>query len=354
MAREVVAAIEALLDDATRKLRARVTIQGRAQGHLFDSEQRATHGLAWLATYVEAIRQLTSYAERLHGAGRLGESEELLVRIGIGEYLAQISGGIAMSQGEIARLADIGLSAADVAARWTAALDKLIADRTLSTANRIWAVSGKVSLARLDNKDGPLPEALLTEVREQAARADRETTDINERQSVINSAGAMLARAALLDESDALLTAELKRSHSPYYYMLGLASNARRRGDKAAAIDWARQAYETSKGPATRLQWGASYVRYLLELAPKDAAQIEKASAGMIGELEPRSGAYSGRSQFSLERMSERLVKWNKDGSNDEMLKRLNAQLAPVCAKATADSADRRTCEGLFAPAKRA
>ena len=126
-AREAVAALEALLDDATRKLRARVTINGRASGQVFDREQRATHGLAWLATYVEAIRQLTAYAERLHAANRLGEIEELLVRIGIGEYLAQISGGIAMSQGEIARPADIGLNSADVAGRWTAALDKLIA-----------------------------------------------------------------------------------------------------------------------------------------------------------------------------------------------------------------------------------
>jgi hypothetical protein len=52
--------------------------------------------------------------------------------------------------------------------------------------------------------------------------------------------------------------------------------------------------------------------------------------------------------------MSGRLVKWNKDGSHDEMLKRLNAQLAPICGKAAADGADRRACEALFTPAKRA
>jgi (2S)-methylsuccinyl-CoA dehydrogenase len=127
MAREAVAAIEALLDDATRKLRARVTIQGRASGQVFDNEQRATHGLAWFATYVEAIRQLVAYAERLDAAKRFGETEELLVRIGVGEYLAQISGGIAMSQGEIVRPADFGLDATRVAGRWTASLDRLIA-----------------------------------------------------------------------------------------------------------------------------------------------------------------------------------------------------------------------------------
>ena len=56
--------------------------------------------------------QLAAYA-RAHAArrGRLGETEELLVRIGLGEYLAQMLGGIPMSQGEIVRPADLGLSA---------------------------------------------------------------------------------------------------------------------------------------------------------------------------------------------------------------------------------------------------
>ena len=46
------------------------------------------------------------------GAGQLGEIEDLLVRIGLGEYLAQIFGGIPMSQGEIMRPTDLGLTAA--------------------------------------------------------------------------------------------------------------------------------------------------------------------------------------------------------------------------------------------------
>ena len=84
---------------------------------LLDREQRATHGLAWLATYVESVRQLAAYAERMQAGGGLGETEELLVEIGIGEYLAQIQGGIPMSQGEIVRPADIGLAGEAVATR---------------------------------------------------------------------------------------------------------------------------------------------------------------------------------------------------------------------------------------------
>src|ERR1043165_9019390 len=97
-ARDAVAAVEALLADATRAVAARVTKDGRISGDLLDREQRAAHGLSWFATYVEAIRQLAAYAERMSAANRFAELEERSVRIGLGEYLAQMTGGIPMSQ----------------------------------------------------------------------------------------------------------------------------------------------------------------------------------------------------------------------------------------------------------------
>jgi len=121
------AALDALLSDARRAVGERVTVDGRVVSRRFDSEQRATHGLAWLATYVEAIRQLAQYAQRLADGGAFGEIEELLVRIGAGEYLAQVLGGIAMSQSEIVRLSDLGLNAAAVATRLNPAVEHLIA-----------------------------------------------------------------------------------------------------------------------------------------------------------------------------------------------------------------------------------
>jgi (2S)-methylsuccinyl-CoA dehydrogenase len=120
-------AAESLLAAAAAKVRERVQIEGHSVARLIDREQRAVHGLAWFATYVEAVRQLAGYAERMHDSGRLTESEELLVRIGLGEYLAQMLGGIPISQGEIVRPADFGLSAADVAARMTPEFEALIA-----------------------------------------------------------------------------------------------------------------------------------------------------------------------------------------------------------------------------------
>ena len=117
LARETSAVLDALLADATAKVRERVVVEGHVVGRLFDREQRATHGLAWLATYVEAVRQLAAYAEHLSADDALGEIEDLLIRIGLGEYVAQVVGGIPMSQGEFARLSDLGLSGSQIAAR---------------------------------------------------------------------------------------------------------------------------------------------------------------------------------------------------------------------------------------------
>ena len=124
---QAVQAVEALFADARRIVAERVTRDGRVAPRALDREQRAAHGLAWLGTYVEAIRQLGAYAERLTEAGHFGEVEDHIVRIGAGEYLAQILGGIPMSQGEIVRLADLGLTPAAVAARITPAVEQLIA-----------------------------------------------------------------------------------------------------------------------------------------------------------------------------------------------------------------------------------
>ncbi|MFM7346194.1 MAG: acyl-CoA dehydrogenase family protein, partial [Tagaea sp.] len=92
-----------------------------------ESGQRATHGLAWLATTVAAIGEIAVHAERLDGAGVFDAFEEDLACVAVGEYLGQLAGGIPMSQGEFIRPADLGLAAAQVAAR-LAAVEAFAAD----------------------------------------------------------------------------------------------------------------------------------------------------------------------------------------------------------------------------------
>ena len=96
-----------LLDSATAYVRTLVSRDGRVSARLIEQHQTATHGLAWLATYVEALRQMHRWAHTLQTEGKFGEVEKLLLQIGFGEYLAQILGGIPISQSEILRLQDI-------------------------------------------------------------------------------------------------------------------------------------------------------------------------------------------------------------------------------------------------------
>jgi (2S)-methylsuccinyl-CoA dehydrogenase len=102
--------VESLFDAGREILRGRVAVGGKVSTALLDRHQYAAHALAWLATYVESLRQMSGWAGRLSQEGRFGPMESLILQIGAGEYLAQIAGGIPMSQGETARLSDLGLT----------------------------------------------------------------------------------------------------------------------------------------------------------------------------------------------------------------------------------------------------
>ncbi|MCE6949971.1 acyl-CoA/acyl-ACP dehydrogenase [Cereibacter sphaeroides] len=100
---------EALLETARAALKERVSINGKVSSKALEQDQFAAHALSWLATYVESLRQMRAWAGRLETEGRLGEMEALILQIAFGEYLAQIRGGIPMSQNETARVQDIGV-----------------------------------------------------------------------------------------------------------------------------------------------------------------------------------------------------------------------------------------------------
>jgi (2S)-methylsuccinyl-CoA dehydrogenase len=167
MTRDATGVLEAILADATIAVRSRVSRDGRVSSRLVDREQRATHGLAWLATYVEAVRQLASYAERMRQTSRLGEIEELLVRVAMGEYLAQVLGGIPISQGEIVRLADLGLSSVPVAARLTPEIEQLIAtgNNADNRARLVTLLCAQHGVITIDNGLDDTFEAIREEMR---------------------------------------------------------------------------------------------------------------------------------------------------------------------------------------------
>ena len=107
--------VDNVFDTAKSTLRAMVTDDGHISGALIEANQTAAHGVAWLATYTQALHQMQGWADRLVADGKFGEVEQLIHQIAFAEYLLQIAGGIQMNQGEVVRLQDMGLGA-DVAA----------------------------------------------------------------------------------------------------------------------------------------------------------------------------------------------------------------------------------------------
>ncbi|WP_050928776.1 acyl-CoA dehydrogenase family protein [Aestuariivita boseongensis] len=111
-----IAPVEQVFETAKATVRDAVTVDGRISGAQVEAAQTATHGLAWLATYLESLRQMQKWAEALNAQGKFGEMEQLIHQIAFGEYLWQIYGGIQMNQGEILRLQDMGLGQDDMRA----------------------------------------------------------------------------------------------------------------------------------------------------------------------------------------------------------------------------------------------
>ena len=336
--------------------------------------QRATT-LAWLARTCPADQAATcsrlllkSLVARTDAAPRpmarrapdLAASRDEVLAVLADEHLVRENLDLVTGYaGEITQL----LTAADapererMSALWAATLDRLTADARLSQGDRMTALVSRIALARLGRtgssaeQPAALSSVLIEHVQRETARADREVSDDDERQSVIPGAAEALAQAGLLDEADRLLEAELKRSHSPYYAMLSLAAHAKQRGHTSAALGWYERAYAAAQGPATRVQWGAIYVGALIELSPDDSARITDAARRVLGELQGQPDAFYERNARSLERMSGKLLDWSRRPPvrGAAVLGPLRAQRDTLCAALPPTDPQQATCRALFA-----
>ncbi|WP_170418976.1 acyl-CoA dehydrogenase family protein [Ruegeria atlantica] len=109
LTRAAAPAVETVFELARESVRGMVSADGRVSGALIEANQTAAHGLSWLATYSQSLKQMQRWAEALEADGKFGEIEQLLHQIAFGEYLHQVAGGIPMNQGEVVRLQDMGL-----------------------------------------------------------------------------------------------------------------------------------------------------------------------------------------------------------------------------------------------------
>lgn len=147
------AAAEILVAAARTSVSMLVSTGGKIDRKALDREQHAVHGFAWYATYSETFREVANWADRLDAEGKFGEIESLLAQLLIGEYAAQMIGGVSMNQGELIRPAQMGLTSDPLAAFQTPAI------LTLIEGGATQAVKSRVADLLAQAKGRPILEA---------------------------------------------------------------------------------------------------------------------------------------------------------------------------------------------------
>ncbi len=113
-------------------------------------------------------------------------------------------------------------------------------------------------------------------------------------------------------------------------------------------MNWYEQAYNAAKGPATRLQWGASYISNMIDLSPADDTRIAKAVNSVLSEIGATENAFYERNRAALERMGKKLNEWNKEGKHQAALQKVRQQLDGICARLPGNDPQRATCQGVM------
>ncbi len=107
-ARAAIRAARDYSEQVRATLAAQVAPGGKVDAGMLAREQHAVHGFGWIAATIAALEATADWASRGAAAGHYGAAEELILRIGFGEYLAQITSGVPMSANEVVRPSALG------------------------------------------------------------------------------------------------------------------------------------------------------------------------------------------------------------------------------------------------------
>src|SRR6218665_1021862 len=79
--RQAASDAEAYFVALRKSVAATVAPGGKVDRKKIDEEQRSTHGLAWVLTYVETLKETANWADRIAEEGKFGDIEQLLTQI---------------------------------------------------------------------------------------------------------------------------------------------------------------------------------------------------------------------------------------------------------------------------------
>jgi len=167
--KEAVTSLEAFGEDAKASMKQKLAPGGKPDRKALDLHQHAAHGLSWVITYVETLRETAHWAERMQAEGKFGEIEQLLSQVLFSEYCAQLVGGIPMNQGEIVRAADLGVTKNGMARLFEPTVQRFLTEGKTTEVMAAAAKHLPDSLGRATVEETGLDET-LTMIRDQFRR----------------------------------------------------------------------------------------------------------------------------------------------------------------------------------------
>jgi protein disulfide-isomerase len=227
--------------------------------------------------------------------------------------------------------------------------DATTANPQFAPADQLAAQLMKIRVAKAYSKDDKVP----TDVRNVALNTASKMLDLKQesyvRAGVVNSAINIYLALDDLERARDLLALEAKTSNTPHYYIGDLADVEERLGNEQRALELMAEAYDKAKGPASRFQWGYSYLDGLLRLTPDDTATIEKVGAKVIAELDGPNRVHR-RTLSRMDRLDKRLREWGNTPERVAVVAKFRNGVLAACAKSADHGAD-AACRDFGTPA---
>jgi thiol-disulfide isomerase/thioredoxin len=235
-------------------------------------------------------------------------------------------------------------AAPEIRGRIMVLADATTTNPQFAPADQLAAQLMKIRVANAFAKDGKTPTDVRTVALQTSEKMLAVKTEPYVRAGVVNSAINIYIALDDWERARDLLAQEAQTSNTPHYYIGDLADVEEHLGNKERSLQLMAEAYEKAKGPASRFQWGYSYLDGLLRLSPDDTASIEKVGSAVMAELDGPNRVHR-RTLSRLNRLNAALGEWNTSPARAAVVAKLRNQLLVACAKSPGDAAVSTGCQ---------
>ena len=198
----------------------------------------------------------------------------------------------------------------------------IFADTELNLIMRLRALAGWVLMQNAGLEEGQaLAAEQLNWLASQVAWG-LSVADQYQYHSAVNSLSQALFDAGLIDQARQVLLDGLPITKHPYYLMSDLGYLEAQQDNTQEALNWYKQAWDSSVGPATRIQWGVNYVVNLIELKPQDVDAIELANTRVLQELSEQNNGFYQRTATRIDQLDKKLAGWADNSEKLKVLRR--------------------------------